>query len=226
MARKGKRIPQVISKADFYKIIYAITHPGIKKITEKRKLLMSRNVMMVYFGMLMGLRPKEIRCIRISDINIEKKELYIPAENNKQRNEDDMPIPKELFGMLIKYLEFRLKCCKDKTWLFPNFYDGTKCVDRESHIRFFRNAVKKAGLYHVSYIDGQGNKRGNFTIYNLRHTFGTTAKLALKDIKKVKVVMRHYDPECRATMIYDHTAERCSRRELMDEIFRRESWCQ
>jgi integrase len=80
--------------------------------------------------------------------------------------------------------------------------------------------AKLAGLRQISYIDGQGNKRRNLSVYSLRHSFGTYVNHRYKDIKIAAKALRHYDPQCRSSYIYNHTDALLSRKEIVNDVWK------
>lgn len=220
MPRKRKKIPQTISLEQLKKILFVImTDKNKNDITPIRKFYRFRSCMMIYMSYFMGLRPKEVYAAKLEHLNMEKKALYIPAENNKQRNEDLMPIPEPLIKNLIKYLELRKIYFPNNIWLFPSCRFKKEHIDRSSYEHIFRRAVKLAGFYQVSYIDKKNLKRGNLTLYSLRHSFGSSIYEKTKDIRKTAIMLRHYDWQYRSALLYIHTTEQKSRKDMFDEIF-------
>jgi integrase len=215
-----KRIPQSISEEELKKIILAILkgNPKYKNLSKEKKFIRLRNIFMIFIQYYMGLRPKEARKIKLKHIDFQNKILFIPAENNKQRNQDNMPIPDIVFNVLLNYIYELKKIFKNSIWLFPNKY-GNDCIDRGSHIRFFTLALLKSNLLQKSYCDKQNNLRNNLTLYSLRHSFGTNVYSKLKDIKKTASLLRHYDFQCRSTLIYIHTTQNQNRRDLFAEVY-------
>ncbi len=171
--------------------------------------------MMLILQYYLGLRPMEARCIKLA--HIKNKILYIPAENNKQRFQDTLPIPYFIYMKLISYINFRNKFFSNKDYLFPK--KDNLPLDRGSHIRFFNFILKKCNLYQKSYNDKKNNARGNLTLNSLRHSFGTFAYSKLHDIKQVACLLRHHDFLCRSTLIYIHTDENRNKLDLFDEIY-------
>jgi len=215
-----KKIPQIITQKQLSKILCSIlTKKSKYKISEHKKFLRIRNAFMIYSSYILGLRPMETRCIKVEHINLKEKTLFIPAENNKQRNQDTIPLPYFLYMNLISYIKNLYKFYPHSIWLFPDFHDSNECIDRGTHIRFFDEALKDAGLYQISYTDKQGNKKRSLTLYSLRHSFGTNAYEKLGDLRKTANLLRHYDFLCRTTMVYIHTTESKSRRDLYNQLF-------
>ncbi len=222
MPRKPKKIPQAITEEDFNKITSAIlTEPKPKNIgPEIFYFRQFRNCMMFFLMFYLGLRPKECYAAKLDYLNLDKETLFIPAENNKQRNSDFIPLPNFILPILVKYLEVRNSLFKISSWLFPS--DNWK---HNSHLDtcfvagVFKRAVKKANLYQIGYIDPNGRKIPTLTPYSLRHSFGSRVYEKTHDIKKTANLLRQYDWQCRSALIYIHTTQNKGRKELLDEIY-------
>lgn len=208
MARP-KKIPHVLTEDDFNRAIkvYYDDKPCFSRM---------RNCLIFSICFYIGLRPKEAKDIKINHINFTDRIVYIPAENNKQRNQDLMSIPNFLMDKIKTYLLIRNKLF-DSEWLFPSNKD--KNLPRGNLIRAFDIMIKISGLRYFSYVDKLGHNRRNLSIYSLRHSFGTMAMHTYKDIKIVAKALRHYDPQCRSTYIYIHTDAAKSRKEIIDGIW-------
>ena len=215
MQRKVRREPQIITQEQLRKLI-------LETSKEKNKFVAMRNTIMFLLGYYLGLRPREIRCIKISEINFENKTLFIRAENNKQRNEEnDFPLPDFILNLLLDYIK---KIPFKTIWLFPNYWNPERKKDvpvhERVHQRAFTEIARRLNLLKISYIDAQGKPRYNLTLYSFRHRFGDYCYEKFSyDIKKTAMMLRHYDPSCRATLGYVHTAKRVRRRELMNQLY-------
>lgn len=217
MPRKNKKIPQTINRKEFQKIIQTILNKNTHCL--KTNFIKKRNALMITLQYFLGLRPKEARAIKIYDIDFEGEFLYIPPENNKQRNPDKFPIPSFLCIMIEKYILEKNKIYKKNPWLFPSTRRKDCCIERGTHMRFFRDTLRKANLLRPVYKDAKNNIRANLTLYSLRHSFGTRAMEILKDLRKVANLLRQYDFFCRSTLIYVHTANNNSRKEMLGLIY-------
>lgn len=219
MARQ-KKIPQIFDE----KLFRATMKTYLKESKNSslfRRFSRMRNVVIFYICYYQGFRPKESQCIEMSHLIFKQKEVYIPAQNNKQRNQDMFPISDFVINLIKEYLRVRNKFLKGKKskWLFPSTRTAENPIYRGTLIRGFTKAIEMQGIKQVSYVDTQGKRRLNFSIYSLRHSFGTNAMGKMKDIKQVAKVLRHYDPKCRSTYIYVHTDAVASRKELLNSVY-------
>lgn len=219
-----RRIPQTLSPDDLAKIFKSILQEKTKrKLTPYENFLRVRNCMMILMAYLLGLRPKETTDIKLIHIDFLKNSLYIPAEHNKQRNEDKIPIPNFLMNKIISYMKLRKKFFELNEWLFPNRSGKTTRakLERNTYATLFKSALKRARLLQISYIDKKNQKRTNYTLYSLRHSFGTFVYSKTRDIRKTALALRHYDFQCRSTLTYIHTAQSLDRLKIFDEIFKK-----
>ena len=140
-----------------------------------------RNAMMLTLSFVLGLRPKECYNSKLSYLNLEKQTFFIPSENNKERYQDTINIPNFLLPKLETYLKYRKiffdgfpgsNPSSSNQWLFPSRSKHQR-LNRTHYNKIFRQALKTAGLYRISYIDKQGLKRASLTPYSLRAGFGT-----------------------------------------------------
>ena len=219
MARK--KIPSPVRKNELNKILYGILDNGSGY--KKDLFIRLRNVFMVYFAYCLGLRPGECFRAKIEHINLEKQEMYIPASHNKQRQSDLLFFPDFLIPQLEAYLKERNKRFPESEWMFPTRSidrgDAKGRMERSQFGKIFRDAIKKAGLYQVSYIDAQGLKRANLNVYSLRHGFGTRCYEKTKDLKQTSILMRHKDCSMRSTLMYVHLSEDKERKRLINEVY-------
>ena len=184
MPRKPKKIPKTITEEEFYKITASLFKTK-KKLPPYQKFSRARNFMIFYLCFYLGLRPKEAKDIKLKHINLIERSLYIPAENNKQRNQDTIPIPTFIFQKIISYIKIKNKFFKKSDWLFPTSRSKKESVYRGTLIKAWKDCLKKSGMLYRSYVDEAGKPRYNLTLYSLRHSFGTFSFKKLKDIKKV-----------------------------------------
>ncbi len=222
MPRKPKKIPQIVSDEQFQKILRAIIKEkqalnGGSEMYYFRKV---RNCMIFFLMFYLGLRPKEAYGSKVEHISIENGTIFIPGENNKQRNSDTIPLPDFVRVGLLKYMKIRERYFKDSPWLFPSNHWRSK--GRLAHnvlAGVFKDAVRRAGILHTCYVDSLGRKISNLNPYSLRHSFGSRAYEKTHDIKKTAYLLRQYDWQCRNALVYIHTLQNKNRSDLYDEMY-------
>lgn len=217
MRRTRNKSLEPITLDQLKKLLKILSH-NEKPQNNNFKFRARRNSFCIKFQFMLGLRPKECYDAKVDYINLKKKLFYIPAESNKQRYQDYMIIPKSMIPQLKNYLEFRKKFFKNSPWLFPTRTDHGR-IGRTHHARIFRDALKKSGLYKVSYVDSQGLNRGNLHLYSLRAGFGNYVYLKTRDIKKTAIALRHRDLMMRTAWKYIRIDERAERKKIISNVF-------
>jgi len=221
MARR-KRIPKIITPEELETILRFIIKPkNSRRPTPQENFTRLRNCLALYLMYYLGLRPKESIAIELRHINFEKKMLFIPAQNNKQRNADIMPIPDFILEKIIFFVKLTKSQKIDSEWLFPSIHWKSKegRATRSVYTKSFKDALIDADMLQTSYIDGQNNPRYNITLYSLRHSFGTLVLRKTKNYKKTAKALRHYDDQCRSVLIYDHTTDHIDRENILQEVY-------
>jgi len=223
MPRKPKKIPQIISEEEFKRVLNVILFKKksqrgvIKKLYYFNKI---RKAMIFFLMYYLGLRPKESFASKVEHVNLNNGTLYIPAENNKQRVSDMIPLPDFVIDALNKYLRIRRYYFKNSPYLFPSKHRRSSGILGRSMVcRIFKEACKKAGIIQTQYTDVLGRKKYNLTPYSLRHAFASKVYFKTKDIKKTALMLRQYDWQCRSTLRYVHTAENMSKREIYNSLY-------
>lgn len=187
---------------------------------ERNEFVRLRDELMYVLSWHLGLRPMELRCIKICHIDLNEKTLFIPAEHNKERHEDYVPLKDELIKKIKDYLINRKI---ESVWLFPCFHNKFRHRDlpvhARTHERNFTERMRRLGFLNMSFLDGQNKPRYNFNLYSIRKRFGTRAYIKFNhDPQKTANVLRHYDRTFRSIWNYVIFAEKERRRELMNEL--------
>jgi len=120
-----------------------------------------------------GLRPKEVRDLRVADINLETEELRVRASSAKSRREERLPLHPALIEPLrehIAHLNGR-----------KNLFDLPKRLDKK-----FSKDIRKAGIEKET-------AEGRVSLYSLRHTFCSALARAGVMPAVAARLMRHRD---------------------------------
>ncbi len=118
------------------------------------------------------MRKSEILSIRLENIVLERRIVYIPKAKAGAR---EQPITKSLAGYLSEYLK---TAEPGQIWLFPSKQSKTGHITWPEHS--FRSVVKAAGLDH-----------GQVVIHTLRHTAITHLVQAGVDLPTVQRISGH-----------------------------------
>ena len=129
-----------------------------------------------------GMCPEEVFTIRIENVHLDRKYLFVPhgKTNFRRRN---VPLTEKV----IQILKQRLAACKG-SYLFPHRLDCEKPMKDVHHKH--HHAVRDAKI------------RPTFRLYDLRHTFGSRMAMAGADLPTLKELMGH--STITTTMRYIH----------------------
>ena len=120
-----------------------------------------------------GLRPKEVRELRVEDINLETEELRVRASSAKSRREERLP----LHPVLIEPLREHIAHLNGR----KNLFDLPKRLDKK-----FSKDIRKAGIEKET-------AEGRVSLYSLRHTFCSALARAGVMPAVAARLMRHRD---------------------------------
>ncbi len=183
--RKEKKLPNVINKSEI-KSMLAYT-PNIK-----HKVIIS----LLYSA---GLRRSELLNMRLTDIDWERKQIFI--RGGKGKKDRISMLSDMLAGMLKEYL----KTYKPKYWLIEGAR-GSK-YGESSVLAVVKNAAKRAGI------------KKTVTPHTLRHSFATHLLENGTDIRYVQELLGHNS--LKTTQRYTHLSDMSLRKikSPLDELF-------
>lgn len=172
-------------------------YKGIKKLKEdkKRKQILSneevkaildqidlisftgvRDWLIVQMLYGCGLRIGECLSLRIQDVDLSEKTVYI--ETSKNREDSYIPLPESMVKPLKKYLKQYFQGIEKDRYIFPNTY-GEK-LHTETFLKNLKEYGKKAGVPHV-------------TCHLFRHSFAVSCLLSGASTSAVRRMLRHRD---------------------------------
>lgn len=171
-----RRLPLVLSEAEVERLILAVRHP-------KHRMVLTT----IYSA---GLRISEAVCLRLADIDNQRKTILIRGKGRKDRY---VMLSVMLLEMLRKYW----KMFRPHTWLFygqtPEVPMTTRSVQRA-----FKRARDAAGIAKPA------------TVHTLRHSFATHLMEGGTHLRYIQMLLGHTSPN--TTAIYtkvtrEHIAE-------------------
>ena len=159
-------------KEDSGRIVY-LTSSQVAKLLEKAAEHQSSFIYpFIVIALESSMRRSEILSIRISDIDLQRRIIYIPRAKSGAR---EQPITKSL----VTYLEKYLKTTKpEQMWLFPS--NRSKCGHIKWPEKAFRDVVIAAGLDPKQVVR-----------HTLRHTAITHLVQAGVDLPTVQRISGH-----------------------------------
>jgi site-specific recombinase XerD len=178
------RLPQRVPKHHTLKEIEAMFDSiALLSLTQFEE---ARNKAIVGVGALAGLRRGELINLKLSDVNMESKQLLVKAETSKSRKERWVPIVHRLDNLLQDYLRLR----------------GQRAED-SCHALWVSSVTGKPLTTHgLAHIVGKVSDDVGFKVklHSLRHSYGTYSYAGSHDIKAVQENMGHSD--LATTMLY------------------------
>jgi len=133
-----------------------------------------RTYAMVHLAYFMGLRPEEIRTIRLNDVSFEKRELTLRAR--KGNNPMTLPVPWKSIKAIAAYvLNARPK--SHHRHLFVSFQSPYRPIRPGTVIYYISKALKHSGLFSSP--------------YSLRHTYAQNLLNAGATIYEIKEMLGH-----------------------------------
>jgi len=123
--KKSKKYPEVLSKADVFKLVN-------KTSNLKHKAILST----IYSS---GLRVSEVVKLRVVDIDFERMMIHVRL--GKGRKDRYTILSRKAFDILQDYIHMY----SPDNWLFPGQSEGTHLSERSVQ-RIFKNMCKKAGI--------------------------------------------------------------------------------
>lgn len=169
--RNPKKLPGILSEKEIARLLQSIDNVKHKAI-----------IMLIYSA---GLRLGELVRLRIDDLLIDRKQIFIACGKGK----------KDRYTLLsekcLVYLNKYINMYKPQYWLFEGQYHGQ--YSSRSVQTIFRNAVTKAGLDPYA------------TVHTLRHSFATHLLERGTDIRYIQNVLGH--ESIKTTEIYTHITD-------------------
>ncbi len=172
MPSKSKKLPDVLSEQEIVRLI------------DNAKNIKHKTIITLLYSS--GLRVGELINLKISDINIERKQIFI--RNSKGRKDRYVILADSFIPMLNEYLI----AYSPQYW----FVEGTPGKQYSSSS--IRNFLK-----HLCEISGINKK---VTPHTLRHSFATHLLENGVDIRYIQELLGHSKPE--TTMIYTHISKK------------------
>jgi len=169
--KKDKQLPVILSREEVMSILGNIEN-------HKHKALL----MLIYSA---GLRVGEVVRLRISDIDSDRKLIYLKSAKGK----------KDRYSLLsdtaLENLRIYYRMYKPKNYLFEGFKENEHLSERSVQ-EVFKRAVRQAGI------------RKHVTVHSLRHSFATHLLESGVDLRYIQEVLGH--ASSKTTEIYTHVS--------------------
>lgn len=161
---------RALSSKEFETICYAVN----TKIQWSNLLIKKRNIAIIMFLTLTGVRKEELVKLQLSDVDFDRSIIKIRAETSKSKRSRLIPINPQLIPYLHDYLYFRSEYNSQSFWV-----SGTKDHDFTEHgVKHFINLLKK-------------ETKVNCHLHRFRHTFATNYYVQTHDLVGLQKLMGH-----------------------------------
>lgn len=122
------------------------------------------------------IRPKEIRFLKVADVNIDEATIRLKSNITKNRKLGVVTIPRVFQSTLSLYIKGK----KPGEWLFPSARDFSKPISRNHMINKHQDILKELG-YDTS----------EYCLYSWKHTGVVMAVKANISLKYLQLQLRH-----------------------------------
>jgi integrase/recombinase XerD len=180
--KRGKKLPVVLSRQE------------VKRLLQAPKLLKHKLLLGLLYGC--GLRCFEVRSIKLSHIDLDRKQLLVYQGKGKK----DRYLP--LCPMLVRGLKTYIESEQPQTWLFngkEQEIEGRAGGDFDS--RYSQRGVQWA----VTQAAKAAGISKEMTVHTLRHTYATHLLEEGLDIMTIKDLLGHACID--TTLVYLHVAQ-------------------
>lgn len=161
---------RALNTKEIDKIISAVN----LKIVWPNLLVKKRNIAMITFLLLTGVRKGELIGLKLSDIDLEERKITVRAETSKSKQTRTIPMTFELAQVLEDYLRERVDYSSEYLWVSNNRDDKFT----EHGMKHFVNRLK--------YDTGI-----NCHLHRFRHTFAINYYKLKNDIVGLKKLLGH-----------------------------------
>lgn len=157
------------NKEEFAKIVLHVMSGN-----KTNALIRKRNIAMIMFLALTGLRRNEFLNVRLEDLDFKKRRLYVRPETSKSKSPRHVPIHDELIPYVKDYLQERKNLNCPFLW-----------VSSQSDNKFTEH-----GLKH--FVHSLSQQTGiNCHVHRFRHTYAINTFLLNRELLQLKTLLGH-----------------------------------
>jgi integrase len=183
-----ERIPEKFFSEDIEVMLNTLDNSNDYLKTVWGEWMKARDKAILMTVYLLGLRPLETCALRFDDFNMRDETVLIRGENNKQKKDRILPIPKKLLKYVMAYLKFPRFMWKSSSYIFPSAENEHISSERWKHI-FREKILKPSGLW----VAPVGKRMPKYRSYTLRSTRATELLDKTKDPFLVARFLGHSD---------------------------------
>ena len=173
---------EFLERRDIQKIFTALA----LGVVQQNSFVQKRNLAIFATLLYTGVRKGELLSLRITDLDIQRRELTVSAETSKSRIRRIVPISTELMKLLRDYLTERIRRRLTTPYLFASSArDDRLSADGLKHL--IKSVQKTSGV--------------KFHVHQFRHTFAVNVLNNGSDVAKLKQLLGHRDIRMTATYL-------------------------
>ena len=146
-------------------------------------LLKKRNIAIVMFLALTGVRKNEMLCLKLTDMDMKNKLVTVREETSKSRTSRTIQLSPELIQYLEDYFKYREDYTTDALWVSST---GDRPFSEEGMKHFIDQLSAITGI--------------NCHLHRFRHTFAVNYYLKTRDLIGLKQILGHRS--FKMTMVY------------------------
>lgn len=167
---EGSKLPKTLRIEEVFALKTAIFNCWQSSTEYNRE----RNRLIFLTLIYSGMRRKEIANLRLSDVDLELRVFRI--NNGKMGKDRIIPIPQDLIGQLVNYLEIRYKMAFKSDFLFAT-KSGCR-LDNNRDMSTIIRELREKTTFH-------------FTYHQLRHTYATELVRNNVDLFSISKILGH-----------------------------------
>lgn len=170
--------------------------------TNKQRLLLRRDRILVGIMSLEGCRTVEMHQIKIKDIV--RQGIKTGLQVSAKRASRIVPLTEKLASWLNEYLQIRKKVLRRK--IKPEDFVFVSLSNNNKGGQLSRRSIREICDRYLLATNLKHQNGRTLTAHSLRHTAGTLALRTGSDLRQVQDLLGHADP--RTTSIYAHVGDR------------------
>lgn len=212
----SKHLPKVMTEVELDLLEKSVNKTKPLKVTMMDEFCRQRDLASFKLMFYTGLRPAECYQLRWSDIDYEKRKIYVrPYINVKRKNDLPAVLTIPAMHVLEAYREESDKIGIKTKYLFPSVWSWSPVAVETMRDRL-HDYLTAAGLLSMERHDARGKPIYTYNLYSFRHSFLTYVYKKTHDQIAVSRLARH--TQVQSASLYVHLCHD-DKVEIADSIF-------
>lgn len=167
----------------------------------KNNFVKKRNAAIIAIALFLGLRKSEILGLKLTDLYLDKKQLFVCGTTSKSKRNKTIPINKSAYIFLLDYLDQRAKKKYFNEFLFVSENKDMRFT--EHGLKHMLKKLEKATGFH-------------FHMHQFRHTLAANLRRMGSDVMEIMDILGHTDARMTTNYVKKFPLE--NSRERLDTI--------